>query len=150
MLPKKPVWFETVFTEWSVPEEIPCAKRVPRTADFVAEAMWAFAPGMDRHDQYQLSTNQGQKHLILWAGSPDEEGRGWTFVPIAYGPAKSREGERIHLWHAALYLLVAAWQGEKEQTGCFQPPQEVRGPLAGEDFEAVCREVWPEYMEKQH
>lgn len=147
MRPEKPDWFEPVLTAWKLPEEIPCAKQLPRSANFVADVLWAFAPGMERCDQYHLSKNRGRKHLILWVGSPNEEGRGWTCVPVAYGPAKSPDGEPFHEWHAVLHLLVAAWTYEKKQTADFQPPQEVRGPLAGEDFEVVCRKVWPEYWE---
>lgn len=146
MLPTKPDWFQPVFTEWDVPEEIPCPKNVPSSAEFIAEAMWAYAPGMDRVDRYQLSFNRGRKHLILWVGNPNEEDGGWIFAPVAYGPTKSSDGQSIPAWQATLHLMVAAWKGEKEQGGGFQPPQEVRGPLAGEDFEAVCREVWPELM----
>jgi len=51
----------------------------------------------------------------------------------------------MHEWHAALHLLAAAWKAEKDQTGEFEPPQEVSGLLFGEDFEAVGYEVWPEY-----
>lgn len=107
--------------------------------------MWSFACGLDRTDRYALSSNRGGKHLILWAGCPNESGRGWSFVPVAYGPAKGPNRESINEWQAALHLLAAAWRAEKEQGGDFEPPMEVYGLLKGDDFEAVCREVWPEH-----
>lgn len=68
-------------------------------------------------------------------------------MPVAYGPAKGPRGEEIDGWNAALHLLVAAWQGEKDQGVQFDPPNEAYGLLEGKDFEAVCREVWPEYWD---
>ncbi|NBT36041.1 MAG: hypothetical protein EBT03_10990 [Betaproteobacteria bacterium] len=110
--------------------------------------MWSFACGLDRTDRYALSSNRGRKHLILWAGCRSESGRGWTFVPVAYGPANGPNGESIDGWQAALHLLVAAWKGEKKETADFEPPMEVYGLLKGDDFQAVCQEVWPEYWEE--
>ncbi len=144
-LPSRPAWFVPTFTTWEFPEDIPCAKTIPRDANPIAAVFWSFAPGMERMDEYRLSTNRGRKNLILWVGARNESGDGWTFVPVAYGPAKSPDGEVMHEWHAALHLLVAAWSGEKSQTVEFEPPQEIRGPLDWDEFLAVCREVWPEY-----
>ena len=112
-LPDRPAWFVPTFTAWDFPDEIPCAKTIPRSANTIATVFWAFAPGMERMDQYRLSTNRGRRHLILWAGARNESGNGWTFVPVAYGPAKSPDpdGEAMHEWHAALHLLAAAWNG---------------------------------------
>jgi hypothetical protein len=143
-LPEKPSWFTTTFTSWEAPSDIPCAKRLPRNTLSVGKVSWSFCPGMDRRDRYELSTNRGRRNLILWAGGPNESDSSWTFTPVAYGPAKSAHGETIDEWSAALHLLVEAWKGEKEQTFGFEPPQEVYGALAGEDFAAVAREVWPE------
>jgi hypothetical protein len=144
-LPPRPAWFVPTFTAWEVPDEIPCAKTIPRTANTIASAFWAFAPGMERITEYRLSSNRGRKHLILWAGARNESGGGWTFVPVAYGPSKSPDGEAMHEWHAALHLLAAAWASEKRQTMGFEPPQEIRGPLDWDEFLAICRKVWPEY-----
>jgi len=147
-LPEKPSWFDTTFTSWSFPHDIPCTKSVPRKAIDVGTVDWAFAPGLDRTDRYKLSKNPGTKHLILWGGCPNESGRGWIYTPGAYGPAQGTHGETINEWHAALHLLVAIWMGEKEELELSEPPQEVYGLLAGNDFQAVCREVWPEYWEE--
>lgn len=146
-LPEKPAWFTTTFTSWQVPSDIPCARTLPRNTLSIGEACWSFAPGMERTDRYELSTNRGRKHLVLWAGCPDQWGSRWTFVPAAYGPAYGPNGESIDGWHAALHLLVAAWKGEREQSEHFEPPMEISGLLEWHEFEAVCREVWPELSE---
>ena len=144
-LKPKPEWFETTFTDWETPAEIPCAKAPGRHAATVLEAVWSFGPGCDRRSDYRLTTNRGRRHWILWQ-SGTVDGRVF-FVPVAYGPCRGPNGEEIEALDAASHLLVAAWAGEDDATDHFCPPMEVRGLIEGEEFEAMCREVWPSLSE---
>lgn len=140
-LAPKPDWFETTFTEWEFPADIPCARAPGRRAATVLRAVWSFGPGCDRRSEYRLTTNRGRKHWILWESGTDD-GRVF-FVPVAHGPCRGPHGEEIDALDAASHLLVAAWSGEDDAVGDFAAPLEARGLLEGEAFNAICREVWP-------
>jgi len=144
-LTPKPDWFETTFTDWETPAEIPCATTPGRHAATVLEAVWSFSPGSDRRSEYRLTTNRGQKHWILWESGTDD-GRVF-FAPVAYGPCRGPNGEEINAFDAASHLLVAAWAAEDDATDGFCPPMQARGLLAGEDLGAICSEVWPSLSE---
>ena len=138
----KPEWFETTFTEWKHPDNIPCAKTPGRNAVTVLHAVWSFGPGSDRQSEYRLTTNRGRKHWILWESGTDDDRV--FFVPVAYGPCRGPNGEEFNALHAAAQLLAAAGNGEDDCTDDFGPPMEARGLLAGEELNEICGEVWPE------
>lgn len=144
-LKPKPDWFEATFTDWEHPTDIPCTKTPGRRAETVLEAIWSFSPGSDRRSEYQIARNRGLTHWILWESTP-VEGEVFT-VPVAYGPCRGPNGEKINAFDAATHLLVAAWAGEDDTTDSFCPPMEARGLLEGEEFDAICREVWPSLYE---
>lgn len=145
---KKPDWFQITLTSWTFPKEIQCAKTLPRDSNPIGIVCWSYAPGMDRQDHYEITTNRGRKKLILWCGFPKDSGRGCDFVPIVYGPSRSPDGRWVHPWHAATHFLVAYWKAEKDDSGVFDPPHEVYGGILQGYLEAICREVCPELFEE--
>jgi hypothetical protein len=148
VLPKRPSWFKPVATNRRFPDEIRCAKAVPRAAEWIGTANWFYAPGMDRTDEYRISSNRGGTHFLLWVGNRSEDDGSPEFAPVAYGPTKAKNGEVVDIRTAALHLLIAAWSAEKKEWD-LQPPQESGGIIDGEVLEAICREVWPEYWSRR-
>lgn len=139
-MPAIPDWFEVTLTGFDYPDEIPCPRSAPEAAIPLGQFYWAGSPGGTCVERYRLSGNKGQQHFILWAGGLDEESERWLFVPAAYGPQKSPEGERVSRLQAGLWLLEASWRDEHHRDGV--PGVDGFAVLEAAELEEIVGRVW--------
>ncbi len=115
-------------------------KRSPRNVEYLGAAEWAWSPVSSREDKYYISRRKGYWLLwIRWQDDNDwEAGWQWTL----YGYARTR---RADLKTAAVYLLMDAWQAEKDHLHLDHYFLVDEGDVLSEDeLEEIARQVWPE------
>jgi len=116
--------------------------QMPRTAQFIGTAEWAWSPMHSRIDAYYLSTNQKRSHWFLWASCLDDSDYRWKWINTlyAYGSKKGIDKKT-----AAIYLLLDAWSFEQEflELEHFHILNAVE-LLSVPEFRAIGRVVWDE------
>ena len=65
-------------------------KQMPRSAQYLGTAEWAWSPMNNRLDAYHISTNRQRSHWILWSYWPDDNEWIWKWKStlMAYGTKK--------------------------------------------------------------
>jgi len=90
-------------------------KGSPRNVEFLGSVEWSWTPWNDRSDEYYL--NPRGRYWLLWLRDRDEDNcNRWEWILYAYGPKRGVDAEA-----AAIYLLLGAWNAEKEHGSLHTP-----------------------------
>jgi hypothetical protein len=115
-------------------------KGLPRRLEYVGSVEWASGPRHSRFDSYYL--NPRGKYWLLWIYSQDENSwnMAWRWTLYAYGLKKGVDAKS-----AAIYLLLDAWQAERDELDLHQFfLVDEAGLLSVAEFLALGNSVWPD------
>jgi hypothetical protein len=115
---------------------------MPRSAQFVGTAEWAWSPMHSRIDVYYISTNRKKSHWLLWKRWIDDSDYRWRWESALYVYGTKRD---IPKKTAAIYLLIDAWDYEREflELEHFHILNAVE-LISVPEFRAIGRVVWPD------